>query len=91
MPKSHRPGPVLALVALVAGVIDLGFGLWVVATSLFDRGFDRSFGLLFGGGALGLAVLAAVAIEQSARGRRVLAWLLVIPPCLAAHALASGL
>jgi hypothetical protein len=46
--------------------------------------------LLFGGGALGFAVLAAVAIEQSARGRRVLAWLVVIPPCLAAHALASG-
>lgn len=87
MSKTNRPGALLVFVALVAGIIDLVVGLYVVATSVFDGGLDRSLGLIVGGGALGLAMLAAVAMEQSARGRRVLAWLLVIPPCLAAHAL----
>lgn len=87
MSKSSRPGVVLTLVALVSGLVDLAFGLYLAAAGLFDAGSNGSMAVIIGGGALGLAVLAALAIEQSARSHRLMAWLLVIPPCLVAHAL----
>lgn len=88
--STPRPGAILTLVAVVAGLIDLGFALFITWHSLFAHGSDRSLGLLVGGGALGLVMLSALAIEQSARRRHVLAWLAVIPPVLAAQALVTG-
>lgn len=85
-----KAGKLLLLVAVVSFVADLGLGLYFMIDSIRRGGMMWELGVAMSVGVIGLGMLGFVAIKQSAKGRDVVAWVLVAPGAIAAYWLISG-